>query len=84
MCTADTAADAVGTFLLHGFIHAATNFPTYTVGAVVYTPEAETAGKNVPEEAAPDTSGDFVQILGIAHTANILYFNPEMTVIEVA
>ena len=84
MCTADVSADAEGTFLLQGFAHFATNFPTYTVGAVVYTPEAEAGGKNVPEEAAPDSDGDFVQILGHAATANILYFNPDSTVIEVA
>ena len=84
MCTADVSADAEGTFLLQGFAHFATNFPTYTVGAVVYTPEAEAGGKNVPEEAAPDTDGDFVQILGYAATANILYFAPDSTVIEVA
>ena len=84
MCTADTSADATGTFLLQGFAHFATNFPTYTVGGATYTPEAETSGKNVPEQAAPDTDGDFVQVIGWAMTADILYFNPSNDIIEVA
>ena len=84
MCTADVSADAVGVFLLQGFAHFATNFPTYTVGGVLYTPEAEASGKNVPEQTAPDTDGDFVQIVGWAVTANIVFFDPDSTVIEVA
>lgn len=84
MCTADVSADAVGTFLLQGFAHFATNFPTYTVGGVIYTPEAETGGKNVPEQAAPDTDGDFVQVIGWAASADIIYFNPSNDIIEVA
>ena len=84
MCTADVSADAVGTFLLQGFAHFATNFPTYTVGGVLYTPEAEASSKNVPEQAAPDTDGDFVQVIGWAVSADIIYFNPSNDVIEVA
>jgi hypothetical protein len=51
---------------------------------VLYTPEAETSSENVPEQTAPDTTGDFVQVIGWAVSANILYFNPSGTVIEVA
>tara|TARA_B100001123_G_C15193527_1_gene980445 strand:+ start:146 stop:1354 length:1209 start_codon:yes stop_codon:yes gene_type:complete len=82
MCVADVSADAVGTFLLQGFLRADTNFPTYAVGETLYLPEAETSGKNVPEGAIPDSDGDFVQVLGWAADANTVYFNPDFTIIE--
>jgi len=84
MCVSDVSADAVGTFLLQGFLRADTNFPTYAVGETLYLPEAETSGKNVPEGAAPDTDGDFVQVIGWAADANTVYFSPNFTMVEVA
>jgi len=84
MCVADVSADAVGTFLLQGFLRADTNFPTYAVGETLYLPEAEVGGKNVPEGAAPDTDGDFVQVIGWAADANTVYFSPNFTMVEVA
>jgi hypothetical protein len=84
MAAADIAADAAGVFLLQGFLRDDGTLPTYTVGGVLYTPEAETSSENVPEQTAPDTTGDFVQVIGWAVSANILYFNPSGTVIEVA
>ena len=87
MCKAIVAqstisADATGKFLLKGFIHAATNFPTYTVGETLYVPEAETSSQNVPEGAIPDSDGDFVQVIGLAFTGDIIYFDPDYTIIE--
>jgi len=82
MVVADASADASVTVLLQGFLRADTNFPTWTVGGVGYTPEAETSGKNVPEQTAPDSDGDFVQVLGFASDANTFFFNPSMDVIE--
>ena len=84
MCVADVSADAVGTFLLQGFLRADTNFPTYTVGETLYLPEAETGGKNVPEGAVPDSDGDFVQVIGWPADANTVYFSPNFTLLEVA
>ena len=84
MCVADVSADAVGTFLLQGFLRADTNFPTYAVGETLYLPEAETSGKNVPEGAVPDSDGDFVQVIGWAADANTVYFSPNFTMVEVA
>jgi hypothetical protein len=78
----DLSADANGKFLLYGFIEDNGTFPSYTVGATVFTPEAETSSQNVPEETAPDSDGDFVQVLGFAVTANKLFFNPSNDVIE--
>jgi len=84
MCCVDTATDASGPFLLQGFLRADTNFPTWTVGGALYTPEAETSAKNVPEQTAPADSGDFVQVIGFAMDANTVYFDPGSTIVEIA
>ena len=84
MCTASVSADAMGVFLLKGFARFNSEFPTWTIGGVLYTPEAETSSKNVPEQAAPDSDGDFVQILGYAISGDAVYFCPDSTVVEVA
>ena len=84
MAAEDISADASGKFLLKGFLTDNGSFPSYTIGGVLYTPEAETSSQNVPEQTAPDTDGDFVQIIGWAVTANTVYFCPDSTVIEVA
>jgi hypothetical protein len=82
MAAADIAQDAAGKFLLLGFLADNGSFPSYTIGGVLFTPEAETSSQNVPEQAAPDTDGDFVQTLGWAVTANSVFFNPSFDVIE--
>ena len=84
MAAADISADATGVFLLKGFLREDTNFPTWTVGGRLFTPEAETSGHNVPEQTAPDTDGDFVQVIGWAVDGNTVYFDPDSTIIEVA
>jgi hypothetical protein len=84
MAAEDISADAAGVFLLKGFLQDNGSFPSYTAGDTLYTPEAETSSQNVPETAAPDTDGDFVQIIGWAVDANTVYFDPDLTIIEVA
>ena len=84
MCVATVSADAMGAFLLKGFARFNSEFPTWTIGGALYTPEAETSSKNVPEQAAPDTDGDFVQVIGYAISADAIYFDPDSTVVEVA
>ena len=84
MATASISADAMGPFLLKGFARFNSEFPTWTIGGALFTPEAETSSKNVPEQAAPDTDGDFVQIVGYAISADAIYFCPDSTVVEVA
>ena len=85
MCVAVAAeaitADAAGVFLLQGFI-TSTAFPTYAIGETLYLPEAEQSSLNVPEGAAVDSTGDFVQVLGWASAANTIFFNPDFTIIE--
>ena len=82
MAAADISADATGKFLLYGFLGDNGSFPAYTVGGTLYTPEAETSSQNVPEQTAPDSDGDFVQVLGFAVTANSVFFNPSNDIIE--
>lgn len=84
MATAAISADASGLFLTKGYIRHDSNMPTWTVGATTFAPEAETSSQNVPEQTAPDSDGDQVQTLGYAVNANVLYFDPSGTVIEVA
>ena len=84
MAAADISADAAGLFLLKGFLADNGSFPAYTVAGTLYTPEAETSSQNVPEQAAPDTDGDFVQVLGWAVTATSVYFDPDSTIVEVS
>jgi len=84
MAAADISADAAGKFLLFGFLADNGSFPAYTVGGDLYAPEAETSSQNVPEQAAPDSDGDFVQVLGYAVTANSIFFDPDQTIVEVA
>jgi len=81
MATQAVSADAGAPFLLQGFLRIAANFPSYTIGGALYTPEAETAGENVPEQAAPADAGDFIQVIGWAVTADAIYFNPGNEVI---
>ncbi len=86
MAAADISADAAGLFLLQGFCTDNGTFPDYSassgVGKPVYTPEAETSSQNVPEKTAPDSDGDFVQVIGYVVSANTLYFNPSNDIIE--
>ena len=82
MAAADISADATGKFLLFGFLQDNGTFPAYTVGGTLYAPEAEQSSQNVPEQTAPDSTGDFVQVLGYAVTANAVFFTPSNDVIE--
>ena len=82
MAAADISADAAGLFLLQGFLQDNGSFPAYTVAGRLFAPEAETSSQNVPEQTAPDSDGDFVQDIGFAVTANLVYFNPSQDVIE--
>ena len=78
MAAANISADASCVYLLHGFLEDNGTFPTYTVGATIYAPEAE----GPPTETRPSSTGDLVQVLGFAITSQLLYFNPSVDVIE--
>ena len=67
---------ATGTILLHGFIRDDTW--TWTTGSTLYL--SETAGAMT--HTAPTTDGAFVQVVGVALSPDVVYFNPSMDVIE--
>jgi len=67
---------ATGTILLQGFIRDDTW--TWTTGSTLYL--SETAGAMT--HTAPTTDGAFVQVVGVALSPDVVYFNPSMDVIE--
>ena len=71
------SADASGSFLLIGI--ARDDSWAWTVGALLYL--SGTAGALT--ETAPSSSGDQVQILGVATHADRIYFKPELVQVEI-
>lgn len=82
MATDSISADATGVFLLSGFLRDDTF--DWTVGGLVYAGSGATSTHTAGaiNQAAPNGSGDQVQIIGYAYTADILYFNPSMLMLE--
>jgi len=78
IATEAIADEAAGTVLLQGFIR--DDDWNWTVGGILYA--SGTAGAMT--QTAPSGTGDFVQALGIALTADVVYFNPSLTLVEVA
>lgn len=78
IATATITEDATGVFLIRGFIRDDTW--NWTVGGILYG--STTAGGMT--QTAPSGSGDQVQVVGVALTADIIYFNPSLTLVEVA
>ncbi len=78
LCTTTIAENAAGDFLLSGFVRDDTW--NWTPGALLYA-DNTTAGGIVT--TAPAGSGDQVQVIGLAITADIIYFNPSLVLVEV-
>jgi len=74
---ATIAEDATGLFLTSGWIR--DDSYDFTVGSVVYLSDTTAAA---PTKTIPASSGDIVQIIGIGHTADIMYFNPTLDFLE--
>jgi len=77
LATGTIAEDATGEFLLFGFFRDDTW--TWTPGGLLYastTPGALT-------QTAPSGTGDQVQVLGVAITADIILFNPSLELVEI-
>jgi hypothetical protein len=72
------AADANGQFLLLGFIR--DNSWAWTAGGLLYP---HTTPGN-PTQTCPSGSGDQVQVIGVAVTADIILFNPSYELVEVS
>lgn len=78
ICTATIVEDATGVFLIRGFMRDDTW--TWTAGGTLYT--STTAGALT--QTAPSGSGDQVQVIGVALSADIVYFDADLTLVEVA
>jgi len=77
MAIATINADAAGEILINGI--ARDDTWTWTVGGVIYG--GITAGALT--QIAPTGSGDQVQVVGFAMTADIMLFNPSYNLIEI-
>lgn len=79
-CTALALESGTGSkqILKHGYVR--DDSWSWTPGGLVYV--STTTGALT--QTAPSGTGEYVQIVGNAESATILYFNPEYTMIEVA
>lgn len=67
-----TASGAAATVLLQGFVYAASQFPTFTIGAPVYMSATAAAVTNT----APVTTDSATRIVGYGVHADKMWFNP--------
>lgn len=80
MATATILADTSGNLLLRGF--AKDDTWNWTVGGFSGLLYVSTTPGN-PTQTAPSGSGDQVQILGFAKTADVIFFNPSYNIVEI-
>jgi len=78
LATAAISAAASGVLLLKGYVRDDTW--TWTVGGLIYA--SVTPGGL--SQTAPSESGDQVQVVGVAITADIMYFDPSPVLVEIA
>jgi len=71
-------ADAAGQFLHQGYIYKAAW--DWTIGGIIYA--SVTPGELT--QIAPVGSGDQVQVVGVAITADIIHFNPSYELVEIS
>ena len=76
-CTETVNENATGTFLLQGFIRDDSAYD-FTIGAKIYLSD-DTAGAH--DETQPAGTDETIVFLGIALTADVLYFNPSVQAI---
>jgi hypothetical protein len=76
IATAAIAGDATGVFLLRGLFRDDTW--AWTVGGKLYI--SATPGN--PTQTAPSTTGQILRVVGHAYSADVLYFNPDNTFVE--
>jgi hypothetical protein len=77
LAIATISADATGNFLMVGF--ARDDTWNWTVGGLIYL--STTAG--AATQTAPSGTDDVVQVLGVATHADRMWFNPNLTQVEV-
>jgi len=78
IATASITADASGVFLLYGKLRDDTW--NWTIGAELYV---HTEGGN-PTATRPSGAADIVRIIGHAYSADIMFFNPDQTYLEIS
>lgn len=79
LACASISADATGTFLKFGYMrHDAWDWST--VGGLLFVDTATTGGMT---QTAPSGTGDQVQCVGYAKSADIIFFNPALVIVEI-
>ena len=82
MCVdASIAGDAIGNFMLMGI--ARDDTWDWTVGGLIYGSITGTTG-NTLTQTPPSSTDEVVQILGVATHADRMYFNPNLSQVEIA
>lgn len=79
LATASIAENAAGQFLLQGFFRDDTW--DWAIGGIIYA--SLTAG-GLTQDVSGYTAGDQVQVVGIAVSADIIYFNPSFELVEIS
>lgn len=78
----DILATNSGKFLLIGFIRD-DHWSALTIGGLMYV-DPNTTGDMTQTIGDFDAAGDLVQVLGIARSAVIIWFNPSYELVEIA
>lgn len=78
LALASISEDADGKVLLFGFVR--DDDWSFTPGGLLYA-DTETAGNLT--QVAPSGSGDQVQVVGVAVTGTIIFFNPSPVLVEI-
>ena len=82
IATAAISAEASGVFLLTGFVRK--DAWTWTIGGLLYADEGTGGTIGGMTQTAPAGTGDQVQVVGVAITADIILFNPSYELVEIS
>ena len=80
MATGSISENATGIFLLHGFFRDDSAWEWATLGGLLY---GDTTTAGAMNQTAPSGAADIVQVVGVAMTADIVYFCPDKTTVEI-
>jgi hypothetical protein len=80
ICLGTIAENVAGLFLLKGFIHLHTIAPGWTIGSALPIYLSDTAAGGYDQVAPADPTECIIKI-GIATAVDILYFNPDSTIV---
>lgn len=72
-------ADASGNWLVHGM--ARDDTWNWTIGGLIYASTTGTTG-NTLTQTAPSGADDVIQVIGVALSADVMYFNPQLVQVE--